>query len=99
MKSQGDSNSRDQKYFIYREEKKKAAWGHSAGLRNQWSHGQVGNWVYSFIYIHLFICAYIVWAISPPCPLPPSSSPFPPRFQEEPVLPSSPNLLKRRHKQ
>jgi hypothetical protein len=41
--------------------------------------------------IHLFTCAYIVWAISPP-------SPYPPHFQIEPVLPLSLILLKRRHR-
>jgi hypothetical protein len=47
---------------------------------------------YHFLFlllIHLFICAYIVWAISPP---------YPSHFQAEPVLPSSPTLLKRKHK-
>jgi hypothetical protein len=24
---------------------------------------------------HLFTCAYIIWVISPPCPLPPTFSP------------------------
>jgi hypothetical protein len=52
-----------------------------------------------FFFIHLFICAYIVWAVSPPCPPPPPSPPPPPRFQAEPILPFSPILLKRRHKQ
>jgi hypothetical protein len=51
-----------------------------------------------FIFIHLFTCAYIVWAISPPCPQP--SFPLqPPHFQAEPVLPLTLILLKRRHKQ
>jgi hypothetical protein len=51
-----------------------------------------------FIIIHLFICAYIVWVIFPPChPLPPST-PFPPQFQEGPVLPLSLVLLKKRNK-
>jgi hypothetical protein len=45
---------------------------------------------------HLFICAYIVWAIFPPCPLP---SPSSPHCQAEPVLPSYSILLKRRHNQ
>jgi hypothetical protein len=49
--------------------------------------------------VYLFICAYIVWDISPLCPPPLPSSPHPPRFQAGPVLPSSPILLKRRHKQ
>jgi hypothetical protein len=48
-----------------------------------------------FFFIHLFIYAYIVWAISPPCPLP--SLPHLPCFQAEPVLPFSPILLKSRH--
>jgi hypothetical protein len=30
-----------------------------------------------FLVIHLFTCAYIVWAISPPFPLPPSPTFFP----------------------
>jgi hypothetical protein len=47
-------------------------------------------------FIHLFMCAYTVWARIP-CPLPVSS--ISPRFQAEPVLPFSPILLKRRHKQ
>jgi hypothetical protein len=59
-----------------------------------------GTWnkflIYLFIFIHLLICAYIVWAISPPTPTP-SLSPIPPHFQVEPVLPFSPILLKRRH--
>jgi hypothetical protein len=52
-----------------------------------------------FLKIHLFICAYIVWTISPSCPSPLPCTPYPHRFQAEPVLPSSPLLLKRRHKQ
>jgi hypothetical protein len=58
-----------------------------------------GVWTELFFFIHLFICAYIVWALSPPCLLPPPSPPHPPRFQAEPILPFSPILLKRRHKQ
>jgi hypothetical protein len=46
-------------------------------------------------FIHLFTCAYIVWAISSPCPQP---LPFP-HFQAEPVLPLYLILLNRRHKQ
>jgi hypothetical protein len=49
-------------------------------------------------FIHLFTCAYNVWVISPPCPLPPLSPPHPPRFQAETVLPLSLILLKKRHK-
>jgi hypothetical protein len=45
------------------------------------------------LFIHLLICAYIVWAISPRC------CPHPSHFQAEPGLPSSPILFKRRHKQ
>jgi hypothetical protein len=36
--------------------------------------------IYIFIYlfiIHLFTCMYIVWVISPPCPLPSPSPPLP----------------------
>jgi hypothetical protein len=50
-------------------------------------------------FIHLFTCAYIVWAIVPPCPSP---TPYPPTlscFQVEPVLPLSLIFLKRKHKQ
>jgi hypothetical protein len=44
-----------------------------------------------FFFIHLFICAYIVRAISPSCPTPLGpSSPQPPHFQAEPVLHFSP---------
>jgi hypothetical protein len=52
------------------------------------------------IFVHLFTCAYIVWAISPPCPPHfPLLPPTPACFQAEPVLPFSPILLKKRHKQ
>jgi hypothetical protein len=34
-----------------------------------------------FLFIHLFICAYIAWAISPPCSL------LPPFLHPTPVLP------------
>jgi hypothetical protein len=48
-------------------------------------------------FIHLFMCAYIVWAISPPCPhylpLPPTLTPLLP----ETILPFSPILSKRGH--
>jgi hypothetical protein len=44
-------------------------------------------------YLFLFIYAYIVWTIAPPCPPPPPSLPHPPHFQAEPVLLSSPILL------
>jgi hypothetical protein len=50
------------------------------------------------IIIHLFICAYIVWVISPHFPPPLPSPCHPPCFQAEPVLPLSLILLKRRHK-
>jgi hypothetical protein len=56
------------------------------------NEGEMG---FFFLFIHLFICTYIVGPISFPCPPPP----FPPHFQAEPVLPFSPSLLKRRHKQ
>jgi hypothetical protein len=39
MKSQVNFSSRDGKIFICREERRKAAWGHAGGSRNQWSHG------------------------------------------------------------
>jgi hypothetical protein len=35
MKAQADSSSRGGKDFICREEKRKAAWGHAGGTRNQ----------------------------------------------------------------
>jgi hypothetical protein len=45
------------------------------------------------------MCAYIVWAISPHFLLHPHPLPsLPPCFQAEPVLPSSPILLKRKRK-
>jgi hypothetical protein len=44
-----------------------------------------------FFIIHLFICAFIIWVISPPCP-------FPPLFQASPTLPLSLVLLKKRDK-
>jgi hypothetical protein len=53
----------------------------------------------------LFICAYNVWVISPPFPLPSSFPPFPPspslphRYQAETILPLSLILLKREYKQ
>jgi hypothetical protein len=47
------------------------------------------------VFSHLFICAYIVWAISPLYPL----LPTPPPFQAESVLPLSLILLKREYKQ
>jgi hypothetical protein len=34
------------------------------------------------LFIHLFICAYIVWAIPPPCSPPPSSFPIPLAFRQ-----------------
>jgi hypothetical protein len=54
--------------------------------------------VFFIYFIHLFPCAYIIWAISPTCPPHPILLlPTPTHFQEEPVLPFSPILLKRRH--
>jgi hypothetical protein len=47
MKAQADSSSRGQKDLICREEKRKAAWGHAGGPRNQWSHGS--GWKLFFI--------------------------------------------------
>jgi hypothetical protein len=49
-------------------------------------------------FLFIYSRPYIVWAISPPFP-PPPTSPSSPRFQEEHVMPFSPILLKRRHKQ
>jgi hypothetical protein len=54
----------------------------------------------TFIYlllIYLFTCAYIVWVISPPCPLSHPSPPTPPEFQAGPVLFLSLILLKKLH--
>jgi hypothetical protein len=45
--------------------------------------------LFQVFFIHLSICTYTVWAISP----------HPPRFQAEPILPFSPILMKRKHKQ
>jgi hypothetical protein len=47
--------------------------------------------------IHLFTCAYIVWVISPLCPLPNPLPPSSPQFQTGPILPLSLILLKKRH--
>jgi hypothetical protein len=52
MKTQVDSRSRDQKNFICRKEKRKAAWGHAGGPRNQWSCGS--GWKLGFY--SLFYC-------------------------------------------
>jgi hypothetical protein len=49
--------------------------------------------IYSFIHM----CIHCLGHFSP-LPLPPPSPPHPLHFQAEPVLPSSPILLKRRHK-
>jgi hypothetical protein len=53
----------------------------------------------SLFLVYLFIYSYIHALFG--APLPPASSPSPnlPCFQAGPVLPSSPILLKRRHKQ
>jgi hypothetical protein len=40
-----------------------------------------------YFLIHLFTCAYIVWAISPPTLCPLFLLPTPPRFQAKPVSP------------
>jgi hypothetical protein len=52
MKAQEDSSSRGQKYFICREEKRKAAWGHAGGPRNPWFCGS--GWKLGFY--RLFLC-------------------------------------------
>jgi hypothetical protein len=52
----------------------------------------------SFFIIHLFTCAYIVWAISPPGPPLPPFAPVPREVQGGGVLPLSLVLLKKRHK-
>jgi hypothetical protein len=39
LKAEAISSSKGQKVFICREEKRKAAWGHGAGPRNQWFCG------------------------------------------------------------
>jgi hypothetical protein len=39
LKAEVDLSSRGQKYFICREGKRKAAWGHVGGPRDWWSHG------------------------------------------------------------
>jgi hypothetical protein len=46
MKAQVDSSSRGRKYFILREEKRKAAWVHAGDLETGGPMGQVGNWVF-----------------------------------------------------
>jgi hypothetical protein len=57
------------------------------------------------LFFLLFICAYTVWVISPPFPLPPPlpmppppSFPHPPHYQAETILPLSLILLKREYK-
>jgi hypothetical protein len=57
------------------------------------------NTIYIFIhfFIHLFLCAYIVWVISPPCPLPTLST-LPPSVPGSSVLLLSLIFLKRRDK-
>jgi hypothetical protein len=55
---------------------------------------------WSYIFTHLFTCAYIVCTISPPYPQPLPSPPHPtPCFQAESALSSSLILLKRKFKQ
>jgi hypothetical protein len=51
MKTQADSSSRDQKDFICREKKRKAAWVHAGPPETGGPMGQVGNWVFiAFLY-------------------------------------------------
>jgi hypothetical protein len=45
-----DSSSRDQKYFICREEKRKAARGMQRDLEIGGSLGKVGNWVLESVF-------------------------------------------------
>jgi hypothetical protein len=52
----------------------------------------------SFLLIHLFTCAYIVWVISAPYLLPHPLPSSPLQFQADPVLSLSLILLKKRHK-
>jgi Flp pilus assembly protein TadB len=115
LKAEVESSSRVQKDFICREEKRRERLhgGMQWDQETSGSTSQVANFVcvyvfvfvclffcfYKVFFIHLFICAYIVWAISHPCPLPPPSPLHPLCFHAEPVLPSSPILLKKRHKQ
>jgi hypothetical protein len=60
---------------------------------------------YYFFLFLLFICAYNVWVIATPFPLPtpfsppPPYPPLPPRYQAETILPLSLILLKRECKQ
>jgi hypothetical protein len=39
-----------------------------------------------FFFIHLFICAYIVWIISLPCPPPPPSAPYLPCLENSTLI-------------
>jgi hypothetical protein len=58
--------------------------------------GSLRSFFFLFIYSHVHT---LFGPFLPPCPLPPLCPPTPSRFQAEPVLPFSPVLLKRRHKQ
>jgi hypothetical protein len=67
---------------------------------------QLLKYLFIFKFLILFICAYIVWVISPPVPLPsplappaPSLTPLTPHYQAETILPLSLILLKREYKQ
>jgi hypothetical protein len=62
----------------------------SQGFTSSIQRQPVGSWYFGsfFFFIHLFICAYIVWAISPLCPPPHLSC-----FQAETVLPLFSNFV------
>jgi hypothetical protein len=53
MKAEVDSSSRGQKGFIFREEKRKVAWGHAVGPKTCDPLGQVRNWVFIAIFLAL----------------------------------------------
>jgi hypothetical protein len=53
IKAQANSSNRGGKDFVSREEKRKTAWGHSGGPRNQWSCGS--GWRLVFI-VSLVYC-------------------------------------------
>jgi hypothetical protein len=64
----------------------------------QWNLSAIFKNLLFYFIILLFTCAYIIWVISPPCPFPLTSLPFPAQFQAGPVLPLSLVLLKKREK-